>query len=233
MKRLFVILAGLALFSLAPVTVSGASDQVFSGTLSGAAEVPPVNTTAGGTAYVFIDPAGTEIKYAVSYTGLSGPVIAAHIHYGPPGVSGQIMFPLIAGPSTMFGSLTAANFQATSSAPTWEAALAAIRAGNSYLNLHTAAHPQGEVRAQLLPTAGTATPQPTTSPTAAPAATAGGTVAPTHKSLPPTSTAPVLDRQGGSPDLALVLLLLLLGVIGGIAATWRIKPSQRGSPPQD
>jgi hypothetical protein len=195
MKRLVALVAAATVLALLPAFVSGATDEVFTGTLSGAAEVPPVATTAGGTVYVFINPAGTEIKYAVSYTGLSGPLLAAHIHVGAPGVSGQIMFPLVAGPSTMFGSLTAANFQSTSSAPTFASALAAIRSGNAYINLHTALHPQGEIRAQLKPQAApapTPTPQPTAKPTAKPTPkpTAKPTAAPTAKPTARPTAAP-------------------------------------------
>lgn len=248
MKRLLAILAILAVGSLAvivPAAVSGAADEVFTGTFTGAAEVPPVATNAGGTVYVFINPAGTEIKYAVSYTGLSGPLVAAHIHGGVPGVAGPIMLPLTPGPSTMFGSLTQANFQSTSAATTWAGALSLIRTGKAYVNLHTAAHPSGEVRAQLrsaaaaaTPTpAPTRTPTPTTRPTPAPTATAtvaatarATTTAPIHRTLPPTATEPLTGRAD-TTDLLPVFIVLLLGVVGGLLATVKVKP--RSAPPED
>src|SRR5262249_10806355 len=129
MKRLLAILAVGAVLAIVPAAVSGAADEVFTGTLSGGVEVPAVSTSAGGTVYVFINPSSTEIKYAVSYTGLSGPLVAAHIHAGSAGSNGQIMFTMTPGPSTMFGSLTQANFQSTSAATSWTAALNLIRAG--------------------------------------------------------------------------------------------------------
>jgi hypothetical protein len=241
MKRLLVILAAGALLGLIPAAVSGATDEVFTGTFTGAQEAPPVSTSAGGTVYVFINPAATEIKYAVSYTGLSGSLLAAHIHYGVRGVSGQIMFPLAAGPSTMFGSLTAANFQTTTSAPKWADALNAIRSGKAYVNLHTAAHPTGEVRANLKPAASAATPsptatpkataQPTARPTARPTATARATTQPVHRSLPPTSTTTPTGRQAATDLLPVLLLLVLVGVGGGLFATWKVRP--RSTPPDD
>jgi hypothetical protein len=241
MKRVLLVLAAAALIAIVPGAVTGASDEVFTGTFTGAQEVPPVTTSAGGTVYVFINPSGTEIKYAVSYTGLSGPLVAAHIHAGSPGISGQIMLPLTPGPSTMFGSLTQANFQSTSAATTWAAALTLIRAGRTYVNLHTAAHPQGEIRAQLRPAAAAATPTPaptrtptpTTRPTAAPTAAPTATTRPTptpHHSLPPTGTDPTTGR-GSTLDLLPILLVLMFGVLGGLVATAKVKP--RSSPPPE
>ncbi len=245
MKRVLLILAAASLLAIVPMGVSGAADEVFTGTFTGAAETPPVTTSAGGTVYVFINPSATEIKYAVSYTGLSGPLVAAHIHAGAVGVSGQIMLPLTPGASTMFGSLTQANFQSTSAATTWAAALTLIRTGRAYVNLHTAAHPAGEIRAQLkaaaaaaTPTpAPTRTPTPTTRPT--PRATVAATTRPTatarptatvRHSLPPTSTNPVIGR-GSMPDLLPIALILALGVLGGLVATAKVKP--RGTPPEE
>jgi hypothetical protein len=243
MKRVLAILAAASLLAIVPAAVSGATDEVFTGTFTGAAEVPAVSTSAGGTVYVFINPSATEIKFAVSYSGLSGPLISAHLQAGPPGTNGQIMFALTPGPSTMFGSLTQANFQSTSAATTWTAALNLIRAGRAYLNLTTSAHPAGEVRAQLKSTAPAATPTPaptrTPTPTAPPtpratvAATAHATAHPTsiaHHSLPPTSTAPTLGRAS-DVDLLPVLLILLFGILGGLVATAKVKP--RSAPPED
>jgi hypothetical protein len=95
------------------------------------------------------------------------------------------------------------------------------------------------VRAQLLPAApaATPTPRPTARPTAAPTATPttpGATAQPTpHKSLPSTATEPLLSRQGGSPDLGSILVLLLVGTFIGIGATLKINPSRRGVAPHE
>src|SRR3712207_8761451 len=55
----------------------------------------------------------------------------------PPGANGPIMLPLQIGPSTMFGTLTAADFEASSEAPNWDAALGAIREGRARSEEHT------------------------------------------------------------------------------------------------
>jgi len=81
-----------------------------------------------------------RVTYHIFYTGLSGPVTAAHFH-GPadPGVSAGVMLP-IPGPyvSGMHGVLKADS-----------ATEAALLAGKTYVNLHTDKYPMGEARAQV------------------------------------------------------------------------------------
>ena len=92
-----------------------------------------------------------SITYTVTYAGLTGDVVAAHIHVGDLKTAGPIILPLKVGPSPMTGTLTAADLKAAGGVNTFADAVAAIRAGNTYVNLHTAAHPGGEVRGQLVP----------------------------------------------------------------------------------
>ncbi|HVA85283.1 MAG TPA: CHRD domain-containing protein [Candidatus Saccharimonadales bacterium] len=241
MKQFVALVAVAVLLSL-PATVSGASDEMFTGTLSGAAQVPPVVTAATGPVYAVINGTADQIRWGVQYSGLSGPLTEAHIHFGAAGVNGQVMFPLTIGPSPMLGVLTAADFQAGASVTTWAAALDAIRAGTAYINLHTAAHPAGEIRAQLVSAAAASpSPSPTASATPHPAATpTASTVAVTTPplqtppvTLPPTSALAPLDRRDANIDLAPVLALLALGMLGGLLATWKVRPMRRGSVEDD
>jgi hypothetical protein len=148
------MLGGLAVAAVLlafPVGASAAatSGEVWTATLSGGAEVPPVATGATGSATFVLTPGGSTIQYLVQYSGLSGTLGGAHIHLGAAGTNGGIMLPLVAGPSPMVGTLSAANFVATGSVTSFSAAIDAIRAGNTYVNLHTAANPAGEVRGQI------------------------------------------------------------------------------------
>jgi hypothetical protein len=121
----------------------------YGGSFRGANENPAVTTGGAGTAQLLIDELGQTIQFRIDYTGLSGPVVAAHIHFGAPGVNGPIMIPFKVTTSPMIGTLSSANFLTTEPAPFWADAIAAIRSGKAYVNLHTAAHPGGEVRANL------------------------------------------------------------------------------------
>jgi hypothetical protein len=216
------MLAAAVLLALIPGFVSGAGDQVFTGTLAGSAQVPPVTTNGKGTVSVVINSAGTQVSYAVSYSGLSGPLTAAHIHVGAAGTNGPVALPLAIGPSPMFGTLTAANFMTSASAPTFASVLTAIRTGKAYVNLHTALHPDGEIRAQLKSTAAAATPKPTTG------ATPRVTLPDADFDLAPGSyTQPMTGRESRT-DFYLALAVLMLAVAGGLFATWKVKPGRQG-----
>lgn len=162
MKRLFTVLA-VATALLALPALALATGGTFSATLSGDQEVPPVSTSASGSATVTISDDETSIDYEGA-TRACGDLAAAHIHLGAAGVAGGVLLPLAAGPSPFSGTLTAADFTATGDVTTFDGALDAIRAGNTYVNLHTAANPGGEIRGQLKTILNTATDDPVGTP---------------------------------------------------------------------
>jgi len=201
--RVALVVAALAMLAL-PGAVSAVdpTQPAYGGPLSGAQEVPAVATSATGQGTAVISADGSTITYLVTYSGLSGTLNAAHFHTGAAGVAGGVILPLAAGPSPMSGTLTAADFKASGSVTTFAQAVAAIRAGTTYFNLHTAANPGGEIRGQIGVTV--STPAPTAAPTEPP-------VTPT---VPPTSSLPpVLSADTGDPSgiLALVGLLAVVG----------------------
>src|SRR5689334_25188661 len=109
-------------------------------TLNGKAEVPPNTSAATGAADIDYDPASKKLSWKVTYSGLSGPVTAAHFH-GPAeaGKNGGVAVPIPnAGTSPVEGSATLTDAQA-----------ADLVAGKYYINIHTAANPGGEIRGQV------------------------------------------------------------------------------------
>jgi hypothetical protein len=119
-----------------------AGQQLFDATLSGAQEVPPASTAGSGKANVRYNPATTMLSWSVTHTGLSGPVTAAHIH-GPagPGQNAGVVIPFTnVGAATITGEARLTPEQ-----------LGQLTSGQWYVNLHTAAHPGGEIRGQLRP----------------------------------------------------------------------------------
>jgi len=149
--RLSLIVALLAVVAV-PGWAAAADPALpaYGGPLDGAQEVPPVVTTATGQGTAVVSADGSTITYIVTYTGLSGAAAAAHIHTGAAGVAGGVILPLTVGPSPMVGTLTAANFSASGSITTFAEAVTALRAGATYFNVHTAANPAGEIRAQIV-----------------------------------------------------------------------------------
>ena len=107
-------------------------------TLSGSNEVPPVNTSATGTALVTIKP-DKSVTVKVTVTGMTA--TASHIHEAAAGVNGPVIVPF---------TKTADNtFEAPAGAKLTDAQYESYKAGKLYVNVHSAAHPGGEVRAQL------------------------------------------------------------------------------------
>lgn len=106
--------------------------------LSGSHEVPAVATAASGNGNITVTPEGM-VSASVVVTNMNA--TAAHIHMAAPGANGPVIVPFVK---------TADNtFSAPSGAKMTPAQYAAYKAGNTYVNVHSAAHPGGEIRAQL------------------------------------------------------------------------------------
>lgn len=130
------LLASLLLGAAAWVHAGPISSQ-----LSGASEVPANASTAKGTLEGSFDPATRMLSWTVNYSGLTGPVTGAHFH-GPAmaGANAGVVVPFKDGlTSPIQGTATLSPEQA-----------ADLQGGKWYVNLHTAAHPGGEIRGQVM-----------------------------------------------------------------------------------
>ena len=107
-------------------------------TLTGAQEVPPVNTTATASAVVLIAPDKT-VSGAITTSGIAA--TAAHIHEGAAGANGPVIVPMVKDGDNRF------VFPAGSKVT--DAQYDAYKAGKLYVNVHSAANPGGELRAQI------------------------------------------------------------------------------------
>ena len=136
---LLATLLGLGACSMKPM-MPNTNTSAMSTRLSGASEVPPVISNASGTVEANLNKQTSELTWTVTYTGLSGPLTGAHFH-GPAmaGANAGVVVPIT-------GNLTSP----IRGAATLTAAQAAdLMAGKWYVNLHTAANPNGEIRGQL------------------------------------------------------------------------------------
>ncbi|MBI2947357.1 MAG: CHRD domain-containing protein [Verrucomicrobia bacterium] len=114
----------------------------FTALLSGGAEVPPVATGANGTGTLALE--GNKLSYIISYHGLSGAAGAAHIH-GPANALGS------AAPMIAFSGPFGSSGVLIGSSPATPAQIDAFKAGQTYVNFHTAANGGGEIRGQIVP----------------------------------------------------------------------------------
>jgi hypothetical protein len=87
--------------------------------------------------------AGAVLNWELTFTNLSGPATAAHIHVADRGQPGPVVVPLCAPCTT--GATGTANISAT--------VLNAIENDRAYVNVHTASNPAGEIRDQVSPVA--------------------------------------------------------------------------------
>jgi hypothetical protein len=119
--------------------------------LDGSEETPPTSVSGSGEGTFVINNDQTQIEFDLSQTGLEN-VLFAHIHVGPPGVAGPIIFNLAGGSFTeVTGTLTAADLAPAPAQGinTFADAVNSILAGNTYANIHTAQFPGGAVRGQI------------------------------------------------------------------------------------
>jgi hypothetical protein len=111
-------------------------------TLSGTAEVPPNASAGTGTVEASLNKATNLLRWKITYSGVSGPVSAGHFH--GPAMAGQN-----AGVVVPFKGSTASPIEGEATLTPEQAA--DLMAGKWYANLHTAAHPGGEIRGQVTP----------------------------------------------------------------------------------
>jgi hypothetical protein len=110
--------------------------------LKASAEVPPKDSAGTGTLTATLNTKTNEFSYHIEFSGLTGPVAAAHFH-GPAaeGVNAKPQLPIKGSPITspIDGKATLTAEQAKE-----------VVEGKWYFNLHTAANPGGEIRGQVV-----------------------------------------------------------------------------------
>ncbi len=176
-RRTYAALGGAALFVLAGASyalaqasgdtnVSGTNskrEKVHSDTLNGYQETPGVSTTGFGTFEAVIDDETQTITYELTYAALETPAAQAHIHFGNRWNAGGVSVflcgggdkppcPPIAG--TVTGVIDPSDVIGPANQGIEPGAMAelirAIRAGQTYVNVHTSRFPAGEIRGQIV-----------------------------------------------------------------------------------
>lgn len=163
-----VLATALALALSAPATAV----TIFTAQLNQAQEVPPSGSSATGTATFTLDDAETELAYDILISGLdwnltytpgdlNDDITGLHIHFAPPGVNGSVVFGIHGPQHDLDDRVVTTPDGAVRFVGVWDAAdvlantlasqLANLKDGNLYVNAHTTAFPNGEIRGQLVP----------------------------------------------------------------------------------
>ena len=128
-------------------------------------EVPAISGSASGHVEFLIAGDDSRIDFVFTYGGLTAPPLFAHVHIGQHNVNGGVSFFFCGGgtkppcPAATSGSVTGTVVPGDVIGPLAQgvaagdlaAVIAMMRAGLTYSNMHTPAHPGGEIRGQNVP----------------------------------------------------------------------------------
>jgi hypothetical protein len=142
----------------APIIALGAAALVVSGVATGATHTKPKTkmtftavlnigqekpvpkgAKSGAAGNFTATVSGSTIAWKLTFSHLTGPATAAHIHAAKKGVPGPVIVPLCgpcSSPASGTGTVTAAQ-------------LSQMKSGDTYVNVHTAKNPGGEIRGQI------------------------------------------------------------------------------------
>jgi CHRD domain len=138
------LVLGVCLTGLAWGGLAQAKPVTFNVQLSGAQQVPPLNVSSTGEAAITWDAASRGVSWAITYSGTTTPVTMAHFHLGAKGKNGPVEIWL-----TKRGSPVKSPIEGSATLSPEQAK--AFEAGDFYINVHTQAHPAGELRGQVEP----------------------------------------------------------------------------------
>lgn len=142
---LHIITAGYFILAAATSFAGHLQDNLlFSAKLEGAQQTPPITTNAMGVGSFMLNNMRDELCINVAVNGLSGPISSAHIHEGAMGVNGGVLVDLSSGINGNQIMLTISGAGLTSDL------ISKMINGLTYINVHTAANPNGEIRGQIM-----------------------------------------------------------------------------------
>lgn len=154
---LAVSLSGL--FTLPIVDKAYAVKRIYDALLSGQNEVPPVESTATGKAE-FTAPFNETVKYRINITGISG-ATGAHLYSGGADGNGEIIADLMTETTknkdtsygmTIRGNLSDSSLKGPLQGKTLADMATAMDSGETYVNILTTQHPDGEIRGPIINT---------------------------------------------------------------------------------
>jgi hypothetical protein len=165
MKKYFIF-GGVLILAISGIVISQNYRQIRE-RLSGYQEVPAVSTAGNGVFTARISKDGSSVDYELNYADTESPVTQSHIHFGQQGVNGGISVflcsnlgngpagtqPCPPAPGHIQGTFDASDVIGPTAqgitAGQYDELISAMRAGATYVNIHTTGFPGGEVRSQI------------------------------------------------------------------------------------
>ena len=138
--RALSVASTITFFMFAWPIAMATSAEGLKASLSGDQEVPPVSTSASGNGTITVSP-NKSVTGNITVSGMEP--TAAHIHEAARGENGPVIIPLTKSSDTTWSIPAGAKLT--------DAQYKSYLAGNLYVNVHSAAHKGGEIRAQLSP----------------------------------------------------------------------------------
>jgi CHRD domain len=132
--------------------------QDYDANLTGSMQVPPVTTNATGLAELELNDDGDEISYDIQVEDIEG-ATQAHIHQGSEGENGDVVVSLFnsTDPTDVNdgtledGDFTSEDFVGPLQGQNMSALVELMDNGQAYVNVHTEANPDGEIRGTIVP----------------------------------------------------------------------------------
>ncbi len=160
---IFIIISAGLIFTIAQLNSSVNAQnpqQTFSAKLAGINEVPPVSTSASGTAQFKLSPDNKSMSYTITANNIKS-VTEAHIHQGKAGQKGPPIVQLTITDSKMDygcqcmlpaigdGTITPDNLKGPLAGKQISDLVNLIKSGQAYVNIHTQKNTNGEIRGQI------------------------------------------------------------------------------------
>jgi hypothetical protein len=136
-------------------------EREFRAELKGRNEVPLTLSAGRGTLALTVNDVDTSVHFVLQYSGLQAPALFSHIHVGQPNVNGGVTVFFCGGggrPACPLEGTVEGDFTANDVLPlttqqleahNLDKLLKAIRAGKTYVNVHSTTSPGGEIRGPI------------------------------------------------------------------------------------
>jgi hypothetical protein len=146
MKKFLLLILGIVVLPL----LSRAQLVLFTANMAGSNEVPPNASPAIGFATASLDLSTDFFVFNDSWSGLSAPATASHIHApAPPGSNAPVIIPFSSANGFIVGSTSGT---VSYSGTLTSAQVSELLDGMFYVNVHSSVFPGGEIRGQILAT---------------------------------------------------------------------------------